>query len=428
MMQNNYVIVFEDNSYGGFYPITLSRPVFNILVGTKTNLQRIKNFFPEYEILTMCRNYLPENMELEINNIIDQDFSKLILLNGSLLIGNNDIDFIKEIKSIDESVVYVNEDDICVAAVILSSQKYGFFSHINEITFNENFLKNYISKKQKIEISLFSKIWEPMLNNPKIIESDFNEFYKGNSCTDSGDAIVYGKDELFVAENVTTYAGSVIDSRNGPVIIEKGVEVKPFTYIEGPAFIGKNTKLVGGKLTSGCSIGPGCRIGGEVEQTVIVANTNKYHDGFIGHAYIGEWVNIGALTTNSDLSNNYSEIMIKQNGKIAKTKSMKIGSFIGDHTKIGIGMTLNTGAVLGFSCNLFGGSLILEKEIPSFAWGNDQFRAPCMLQDVLNTAQIVMERRNFEFSDLHKKMFKHIYDESTDLRKRWQKRKMFGKM
>ena len=109
----------------------------------------------------------------------------------------------------------------------------------------------------------------------------------------------------------------VIDAEHGPVYIDEDVEVHPFTRIEGPCYVGKKSILLGAKCREGNSIGPICRVGGEVEESIIQGYSNKYHDGFLGHAYVGEWVNLGALTTNSDLKNDYSTVSVILDGREA---------------------------------------------------------------------------------------------------------------
>ena len=147
------------------------------------------------------------------------------------------------------------------------------------------------------------------------------------------------------------------------------MEVHPFTRIEGPCYIGPKCILLGAKCREGMSIGPMCRVGGEVEESIIQGYSNKYHDGFLGHAYVGEWVNLGALTTNSDLKNDYSSVSVVLDGKAPiDTGSTKVGSIIGDHTKTSIGTLLNTGSFVGAMALLLATGKPLPKHIPSFAW------------------------------------------------------------
>ncbi len=403
-MSKDCVIVFEDEHYPKFYPLSLSRPTYNLLCGSKTNLERIKEHFSDFELFTICRPHL------SCKRIPNGQFNKIIFINGRAVFSRKDLGLINELKKNDESTTYI-KDGMLIAAILKNIKEPKDIP----LDIIEN------SKKiEEVDILTFSYIWDIVLENQKLIEQDFDEYFKDKGFKDKiGDSFVYGKKEIFVSDGGGADFASVIDARGGPIIIGRGVEIKPFTYLEGPVFIGDGCKLVGGKITAGCSLGNGCRVGGEIENTIIIGNTNKYHEGFIGHSYIGEWVNLGALTTNSDLKNNYSEISVKQNGIMTKTGGIKIGCFIGDHTKIGIGTTLNTGINIGFSCNLFGGGLIMEKETPSFTWGNDSLRRIFSLKDAVETAKIVLKRRGILFDNKHYRLFEHIFNESKIQREAW---------
>lgn len=413
-MSKDYLIVFEDEDYSRFYPISLSRPVYEILAGAKTNLDRIRHHFSDFKIFTLGRPYL----KAKIEELTEAQFDRLILVNGKIVFRSKDRDFINELKD-GGPVSYIKDGRLL--ASVLSLKEFRDLSEDILSLYSEGRSRKIIESSKKIEevnVLTFSYIWDPVLLNQELIESDFNEYFKDKSQGPVGDSFVYGRNEIFACEDVSADYGAVIDARGGPVIIGKGVEIKPFTYLEGPAFVGDGCRLVGGKIR-GSSLGSGCRIGGEVENTIIIANSNKYHEGFIGHAYIGEWVNLGALTTNSDLKNDYSEISIRQNGVVSRGIGIKIGCFIGDHTKTGIGTTLNTGVVIGFSCNLFGSTLILEKEVPSFAWGNDSLRRSLPLKKAIGTAREVMRRRGFRFEDRDERLFRYLYDESRATREAW---------
>jgi UDP-N-acetylglucosamine diphosphorylase/glucosamine-1-phosphate N-acetyltransferase len=425
----DYLIVFEDENYRKFYPISASRPVSHILSGSRTNLQRINNYFGEIDLLLMCRPHLSPlygGMDLNTLRKIQKEdaFRKIILVNASSVFKRENIKLIEELKRNNKFTAYVKDGSL-IAATIPSADLHEIDLSLLCVFYEGNQEKLISESEEKCEIDImsFSNIWEVINSNECLVASDYLEYYDcSNSSSSRGDSYLYKSSDIFFGENVSLDAASVVDAREGPVIIESGVQVKPFTYIKGPAYIGKESLLVGGKISNGCSFGEGCRVGGELESSIIIANSNKYHDGFIGHAYIGEWVNLGALTTNSDLSNNYSTIKIKQNGIVCKTEQIKVGCFIGDHTKIGIGVTLNTGCVIGFSSNLFGGALILEKEIPPFGWGNDSIRFPFQLSKAIDTAKIVLNRRNKELTILDERLFEHLYNSTEMQREKWIKK------
>ena len=155
------------------------------------------------------------------------------------------------------------------------------------------------------------------------------------------------------------------DERPDPV--EADVGVQPFTRIEGPCFVGRDTQLFRANLRGGVTLGPNCRIGGEVEEAIVHGHSNKYHEGFLGHAYVGEWVNLGAITSNSDLRNDYGEVAVPLQGDPIPTGQAKVGCFIGDHTRTGMGSMLNTGTAIGVMCNVLPAGPLLPKHVPSFS-------------------------------------------------------------
>ena len=170
--------------------------------------------------------------------------------------------------------------------------------------------------------------------------------------------------------------------------------MRAHTRLEGPAFIGPDTTILGGVLSE-VSIGPVCKVRGEVECSLILGYTNKAHDGFLGHAYLGRWVNLGALTTNSDLKNNYGPVRVGGADGPVETGLMKVGCFLGDHVKTGIGTLLNTGTVVGAGSNLFGGEMP-PTYVPPFSWGNGTKLTEFRLERFLEVATQAMGRRGME--------------------------------
>ena len=205
------------------------------------------------------------------------------------------------------------------------------------------------------------------------------------------------------------WPGTVVSTETGPVFLDRGSAVRPGSFIEGPCYIGPGTVIDDAKVRPGCSFGPECRIGGEVEASVFQGYANKHHEGFIGHAFVGEWVNLGALTTNSDLKNAYQPVQVNWEGKTIDTGLLKVGCFIGDHAKTAIGSLINTGARIGTFANWFESGLS-PKEIPAFSWGN---KARWPLGHVLSNARRVMSRRGIVPSPVYERALKSLYGASA---------------
>jgi UDP-N-acetylglucosamine diphosphorylase/glucosamine-1-phosphate N-acetyltransferase len=189
--------------------------------------------------------------------------------------------------------------------------------------------------------------------------------------------------------------------------------VAAFTRLEGPCVIGPRTQIHGGRIRAGTTIGPDCRIGGEVECSIVQGRSNKYHDGFLGHAYLGEWVNLGAGTQNSDLRNDYEEASVFVNGRLTRTGQTKVGCFLGDHTKTAIGVLLNTGTCAGPFCNLLPGGL-LPRRLPSFVQCQDgRLSHLDDLESLLATAAKVMARRGCELTPAHAALYRAVFEQTA---------------
>jgi UDP-N-acetylglucosamine diphosphorylase/glucosamine-1-phosphate N-acetyltransferase len=219
------------------------------------------------------------------------------------------------------------------------------------------------------------------------------------------------RNDVFIAAGARLHPMVVIDAEHGPVYIDQGAEIHPFTRIEGPCYIGPHSILLGAKCREGNSIGPMCRVGGEVEESIIQGYSNKYHDGFLGHAYVGEWVNLGALTTNSDLKNDYTTVEVSLDGKGAiDTGSTKVGALIGDHAKTSIGTLLNTGAYVGAMALIAATGKPLPKFIPSFAWFLEGVVTKGFgKRKLYETAQTAMGRRKRVWTAAQQAMWDEIF-------------------
>ena len=198
--------------------------------------------------------------------------------------------------------------------------------------------------------------------------------------------------------DVVIEPGVVFDASEGPIWLDDGVTVRAFSRVAGPMYVGRNTTLLGGPYAAS-SIGPNCKVHGELEACIILGYSNKAHDGFLGHAYLGMWVNLGAMTTNSDLKNNYSTIrMWTPNGEV-DTHQMKLGALMGDHVKTAINTALNTGTVIGAGSNVFGD--MPPRYLPPFSWGADGEYA---FDKFMECASVAMQRRGVPLNASQKDM------------------------
>ena len=262
--------------------------------------------------------------------------------------------------------------------------------------------------------------WDLVLANPTQLAVDFVAAGRSGveGKVEEPHAVRGSKGDVYIAPGAIVHPMVVIDAEHGPVYLDEGVEVHPFTRIEGPCYVGKKSILLGAKCREGNSIGPMCRVGGEVEESIIHGYSNKYHDGFLGHAYVGEWVNLGALTTNSDLKNDYSSVSVILDGKRPiSTNSTKVGSLIGDHTKTSIGTLLNTGSYVGAMALIATNGKLLPKFIPSFAWFVESAVTKGFgKKKVYETAKIAMSRRKQEWTEADEALWDTVFKMTAPVR------------
>ena len=212
------------------------------------------------------------------------------------------------------------------------------------------------------------------------------------------DGVVHlGGEPLRVGEGVVLDPGAVLDTRSGPIRLGPGVTVRPHTHLMGPASIGEDTLLLGG-LFGSLVCGRSCRLRGEISHSILHDRVNKAHDGYIGHSLVGSWVNLGAMTTNSDLKNNYRPVRAGSRRGDVETGLLKLGVFIGDHVKTGIGTRLGAGTCVGAGTNLFGPGLP-RKWIPPFSWGGGEEFVPYRWEAFVATAESVMARRGVRLGE-----------------------------
>jgi UDP-N-acetylglucosamine diphosphorylase/glucosamine-1-phosphate N-acetyltransferase len=210
-------------------------------------------------------------------------------------------------------------------------------------------------------------------------------------------AATMGDHGIFVEEGAEIGPQVVLDATSGPILIRKGAKIAPFTYLVGPISVGRESQIIGDRVAAS-SIGDHCKVRGEFNNSIVIGHSNKGHAGFIGHSYLGRWVNLGALTTTSNLKNTYGPVQLWTPTGVRDTGQQFLGTLFGDHAKTGIGTMLNTGTLLGAGANVFGANTP-PKAVPPFAWGSDEPYDTYDVTKFLAVAERVMSRRHVELGD-----------------------------
>ncbi|MEX2531569.1 MAG: putative sugar nucleotidyl transferase [Gemmatimonadota bacterium] len=219
-----------------------------------------------------------------------------------------------------------------------------------------------------------------------------------------------GGEAVTAGSSVDVEPGCIFDTRRGPIHLGDGVRVQGPARIEGPSFFGKGSVVLGGTL-SGVSCGPVCKLRGEIDSSVLLGYANKAHDGYLGHALVGRWVNLGAMTTNSDLKNNYGNVRLPLAGRDVDTGLIKVGAFLGDHVKTGIGTLLSTGSIIGAGANVVSEGLS-PRSIPPFAWITPGGTTTYRKEPFLDTVERAMARRDVSLPDGMRGVLARAWEES----------------
>ena len=236
---------------------------------------------------------------------------------------------------------------------------------------------------------VLARPWHLVSGTPGRVAQDVAALF-GESPLPAG-VVRIGEGALSMGAGAEVEPGVVLDTRNGPIRLDDGVRVEGPARLTGPLYVARGTVLLGGSVGTS-SIGPVCKVRGEVADSVLLGFSNKAHDGHLGHAFLGRWVNLGAGTTNSDLKNNYGTVRVWTLDGEEDTGSIKVGCFLGDHVKTGIGTLLSTGTVVGAGSNVFGGAMP-PTAVPPFSWGTGTELRDHRFDRFLETAEAAMARR-----------------------------------
>ncbi len=398
------IILFEDIGYKDLLPIVYFRPVWELRCGIYTLEEKIERFYQDYELEYIARQYL---MDYYLPQEKLCNFSRkenCLFINGRLLFGKNDR---KRMDSLPDNTAYLHQGEIIAFRLNQESVSTYFSAGLLNA---ERVLSDF--KIFEDSFTLVKYPWDAIFENSEQIVQDFivGDF-AGNLIGKVNDGChILGKENIFLAANSQVMPGSVLDAENGPIWIGENTKIMSNAVLEGPLAIGSNCIVkIGAKLYENTTIGPVCKVGGEIEESIIQGYSNKQHDGFLGHSYLGAWINIGAGTNNSDLKNNYSEISIYLNNRTVNTGRRFVGLIMGDHTKTAINTMINTGTIVGVSCNIFGRGFP-PKFVPSFSWGGADSLREYNFEKATEVAKVVMERRNITFSKNDYKLFKSVKD------------------
>ena len=403
------IAFFEDELTPQFGSLVTLRPVFELLCGHFSVRERAIRSLPVTNWGALCRDHLVETYqeqhpEAQVNDRAWLAQGPTLMINGRWLCGINDLPNCDPdaVGIIDGQVAWITLDPLEIPVLFAQELTTG----IAQIARTR--------RRVKAAGRLASFPWDLVSQNHEQLVSDHrNRTSRQTPPLPAHSAVVGPAADLTISPTADIDPYVVFDTREGPIYIDDGAVIQAFTRIEGPCFIGRESQLFRTNLRGGSSIGPVCRVGGEVEASILQGYVNKYHDGFLGHAFVGSWCNLGALTTNSDLKNDYSSVSVPLRGESIKTGQMKVGCFIGDHTKTAIGSVFNTGTAIGVMCQVLPAGELLPKHIPSFTrvW-HGEITEGFPMDACLATARAAMNRRGIELSAAQERLLRYVHHET----------------
>jgi UDP-N-acetylglucosamine diphosphorylase/glucosamine-1-phosphate N-acetyltransferase len=410
------VCLFEDRGVADLEPLTLTRPAFDLLCGQTSLATKQYRYFGATLRGALVRPHLADvcrhTPAAAVNDLAWLRAGPVVLVNGRWLPSG-------------PGPIPAPTDAGPHAALVGDEVAYAVLDpdHLADCTANtlDDCLSTWKATlpHRAAGGQLFRYLWEIVDHNGEQVLRDWLDAGAPAPYAAGAEVAVVGpREQLAVHAEARVDPMVVADTTRGPVVLDRGAVVAAFSRLEGPCYVGPDTQVLGAKVRAGTSLGPCCRIGGEIEASVVLGFTNKYHDGFLGHAYVGEWVNLAAGTHNSDLRNDYGEVAVMVNGRRVPTGRTKVGCFLGDHTKTGLATLLNTGTNAGVFCNLLPGGL-LPRYIPSFcAWWNGSLAENGDLHQLLHTAAAVLHRRERALTEAHAVLYRTLYEQTAAERRR----------
>lgn len=405
--------VFEDQSVSQLFPIALARPAFELICGRESLRRRLQRWFPAAEWGACVRPWLTaayaeEQPTAFVNDFVALQSSQVLMVNGRWMPE-------RRLQMDEVSMDNAGFIDGHLAWIALEQEEAQLLA---EGDYADTLL-GIARTRRVIEASgtMISHPWDLVNQNGRQLELDFRD--EGLSQPSSSPHVQCLGDErdVYISEQAEIDPYVVIDTRTGPVSIDRDVHIQSFTRIEGPCHIARGTRVFRALIHHGTTIGPNCRVGGEIEESILHSHVNKYHEGFLGHSYVCPWVNLGAISTTSDLKSDYSNVKVPLQGELVDSGSTKVGSFIGDHTKTAIDSMFNTGSSIGVMAMVLPGGRLLPRHIPSFCNVNfGDVAADWPLEQGIETARTAMLRRDVELTEAGEALLRTIYEVTADER------------
>jgi UDP-N-acetylglucosamine diphosphorylase/glucosamine-1-phosphate N-acetyltransferase len=399
-----HVVIFEDSRWPAFAPFSLSRPVFALASGMSSLLEKqIHRLSPTRltlwvrpELECYCRERIVPHIGLPTDVNAPLDGSQAMLINGRMAFSTP-----VEVPSNEAKYAF----DGAIASAMTSRPG---LSAADALAGNDRWLDLMALPDMPPHGRLMESPVDLIYWNEQSLVDDFSNLKEPREATPSGPFHLVNESNIHLGRDVTLSPGCVLDASRGPIAMAAGATVGSNAVIQGPCYIGPASVIAPlANIRPGVTIGPVCKVGGEVSASIFLGYSNKSHEGFVGHSYLGKWVNLGAGTTTSNMKNTYGPITVKRgNAEIGPPRNF-LGALIGDHCKTAIQTRLMGGSYVGF-CSMLGGSTAVPRFTPSFTFWTDRGREPYQPAKAVEVAQRAFARRNRPWTEIDQRIMEYV--------------------
>lgn len=403
-----HLCLFEDKSVPHLFPLALTRTAGDLRVGARTLIETQIAAFPDRNGLILWTRpevadvTMQEHPDVLVNELPD-DAKNVLLINQQWLVREGELlRSIREAARTGKPEKSWKQGDTLIAAWLPKPP-----ADLLERTSAEA-LSNVQSVDGEVVIQRF---WDLINDVPERTANGIEQLggLSGHQGTIQSGALLVHPKNIHIAQGATIRPGAVLNAEDGPIHIAANATIEENAVVRGPVFLGEGSVLKSGARIDGSAVGPGCKVGGEVHESIIHSYSNKAHDGYLGNSYIGRWCNLGAGTNTSNLKNDYCEVSLYDSVEDAFVGSGRqfAGLFMGDHSKCAINTMFNTGTVVGAFCNLFSSGFPL-RHIPSFSWGSPDIAY--QIGKALRVAETVMARRGITLSKADRDLLSFVFE------------------
>lgn len=410
--ESMHVVIFEGIRWNTFAPLSLSRPVFALATGMASLLEKqVRHTNPSRltlwvrpEMAEFCRRRIVPKLTVPTQVNVPLDDEPALLFSGRTL-------HFRQFVVPEQPAAVIDEGDIVRAARV---QMPGL-SPEDVLRRSERWMSITKLPRMESQTRMVEHLWDLISWNEESLIEDFAHLNRAGRPKPPGAYHMIDEENIWLGEQVRVQPGVVLDASRGPIIVDQHAVLCANAVLQGPCYIGPYATINPlANIRPGTSIGTMCKIGGEVSNSIFFGYTNKAHEGFLGHSYVGKWVNLGAGTTTSNLKNTYGLISVAMPGGDISTGQRFLGAMIGDHAKTAIGTRLMAGAYVGFS-SMLATSGFAPRFVPSFSFQTDRGREPYRLDKAVDVMKIVFARRNRMWDEVDETVIRYVAEAAGEM-------------